>query len=114
MIALRALLAVFLLLNSMAMPPATAMHAAGGMASHAGHHQSMPAPDTMPAHHGHGSPAGDCCDGMGCDCGCAMSQAATPPTALPRTAWQAALPEFAFVVKSFDSSPLAAPFRPPA
>jgi hypothetical protein len=112
--ALRALLAVILLLNGTAMPAAAAIHAAAGAARHASHDQPGHAPGSAPGHHSSGAVGGDCCDGMGCDCGCAVSQAATPPVALPRTAWRAALPEFAFIVKSFDSSPLAAPFRPPA
>lgn len=111
---LRALIAVVLLLNGMAMPPATAMHAAGGAASHAGH--QAPAPDQAGSHdhHSSGMPDDNCCEDMSCDCGCAVPQAATLPVSLPRTSWRASLPDFTFVVKSFHSSPISAPFRPPA
>lgn len=111
---LRALLAVLLLLNGLAMPPAHAMHATGGMASHAGHHQSMPAPDSMPGHQGHGAPGGDCCTGVGCSCGCAVPHALVMPAVPLLPALHIPLPDFTFVVKSIDSSPLTAPFRPPA
>lgn len=113
-IVLRALFAVILLLNGLAMPPAHAMHATGGMASHAGHHSPMPAPESMPGHQGHGAPAGDCCNGMGCSCGCAVPHALILPVMSPLPVLLPAFPEFTFVVKSFDSDPLTAPFRPPA
>lgn len=113
-IVLRVLLAVALILNGMAVPPAVAMHAIAGAASHSGHHAPDTAPGQSHADHSAGMPGGDCCEGLGCDCGCTVPQAATLPITLPRTAWRVALPEFTFVVKSFHSSPLAAPFRPPA
>lgn len=111
---LRAVIAVVLLLNGMAMPPATAMHTAAGAASHAGH--QSPAPDQAGSHdhQSASTPDGNCCEDMSCDCGCAVPQAATLSMSLPRTSWRAPLPEFTFVVKSFHSSPPSAPFRPPA
>jgi hypothetical protein len=60
------------------------------------------------------SPAGDCCGGVSCECGCAVPQAASLPASLPRGVWATVLPEFTFLVKSFHSSPHNAPFRPPA
>jgi len=60
------------------------------------------------------SPAGDCCGGMSCDCGCAVPQVATLPAGLLRSVWATSLPEFTFAVKSFQSGPGNAPFRPPA
>jgi hypothetical protein len=61
-----------------------------------------------------GGHAADCCSQPACDCGCAVPQAMTAPASLPRTCWRTALPRFTFVVKSFNSSPLPALFRPPA
>ena len=118
MITFRALLALVLLLNSLAMPPAIALHVATGMASHAGH-AAHPAPaasgtDAPMAHHIGDMTGGDCCDTARCDCGCAAPHVLTLPVSQPGTAWRTALPGFAFVVKSFHSSPLPALFRPPA
>jgi hypothetical protein len=111
---LRVLVAIVLLLNGMAMPPATAMHMAAGAASHAGH--QSPAPDHAGSHDHQSSsmPDGNCCEDMSCDCGCAVPHAVTLTMSLPRTSWRAALSDFTFVVKSFHSSSLPAPFRPPA
>jgi hypothetical protein len=61
-----------------------------------------------------GGHASDCCSQAACDCGCAAPQAMTAPVSLSRTSWRTALPRFTVVVKSFNSSPLPAPFRPPA
>lgn len=116
MVALRAMLATALILNGMAMPPAAAMHGNGAVdtASHAGHHPPDSAPSDSHADHSAGLPGDDCCDGANCDCGCAVPQVGTPPVTVTRMALRAALLEFAFVMKTFHSSPLAAPFRPPA
>jgi hypothetical protein len=115
-IVLRALSAIALIVNGMAVPPATAMQATAmaGEASHASHHPEEPMPAASHADHSAGVPGGDCCEGPGCDCGCAVPQAVNLSIALPRAAWRAASSEFTFVVKSFHSSPHAAPFRPPA
>jgi len=59
-------------------------------------------------------PGGDCCEDMSCDCGCAAPPVATLPVSPLRVSWGTALPEFNFAVKSFHSSTLSAPFRPPA
>ena len=114
MIVLRALVAVLLILNGLVTQPAYAMHARDGMASHAAHHQSMPAPDTMPANHGHGGPPTDCCNGVGCNCGCAVPHTLSLPIVQLPPVGRAPLSEFTFIVKSFDSTPHATPFRPPA
>jgi hypothetical protein len=113
-ILIRALLAVALILNGMAVTPAVAMHAAPGVASHSDHHPQGPAPGDSHADHSSDVPGGDCCEGAACDCGCAVPQAASLPVMAPYATWQAALPEFAFAVKSFHSGPRATPFRPPA
>ena len=118
MIVARTLIAVLLLLNGLVMQPVAALHAPAGNASHAGH---MPdsassdfAGDVSHAQHSSGTVSDDCCESANCDCGCAAPHAATLPVAVQRTCWQAALPAFAFAVKSFHSDPLSAPFRPPA
>jgi hypothetical protein len=51
---------------------------------------------------------------MGCSCGCAVPHALVLPVIPLLPAWRPMLPEFAFVVKSFHSDTLTAPFRPPA
>lgn len=116
MIVLRSVLAVVLLLSGQVMQPATALHAAA--ASHAGHALDAayadPADSAPHAHHCTDMAIGDCCETTNCDCGCAAPHAPTLPVSPPRTNWRAALPEFAFVVKSFHSNTLPAPFRPPA
>lgn len=105
----RAWLAVLLLLNGLAMQPATATPVAAGSMSHAGH--GLDAPQV----HQHGdSSSADCCEISACDCGCAVPQAATPPVVAARAGWQAALTVFAHRAKSVHSSVLPAPFRPPA
>ncbi|HKY00161.1 MAG TPA: CopL family metal-binding regulatory protein [Steroidobacteraceae bacterium] len=118
MITFRALLAVVLLLNGLVMPPATALHAATGMASHTGHapHPALAdsGTDAPISHHAADMTGGDCCDAARCDCGCAASHVLTLPVSQPGTAWRTALPGFTFVVKSLPSSPLPALFRPPA
>ena len=120
MIVVRSLLAVLLFLNGLVMQPSAASHAATGMAAHTGHMpnaaygDSDSADDASHAHHSMGTTGDDCCDTATCDCGCAAPHAATLPVAVQRTSWQAALPLFAFSVKSFHSDPFAAPFRPPA
>ncbi len=114
MIVLRTLVAVVLLLNGMAMPPATAMHTAAGATSHAGHDSPAPARDGPHDHDAAGMADGDCCEDSSCDCGCAVPHAVSLAASLPRTSWRTTLPEFTFVVKSFHSSPRSAPFRPPA
>lgn len=118
MIVARTLIAVLLLLNGLVMQPAAALHAPAGTASHAGH---MPdsassdfAGDVSHAQHSTGTVDDNCCESANCDCGCAAPHAATLPVAAQRASWQAALPAFAFAVKSFHSDPLPAPFRPPA
>ena len=111
---LRALIAFVLLLNGLTMPPATAMHAAAGAASHAVHASPDPAPDASHHHESGPMAGGDCCENMSCDCGCAVPQAVTLVASLPHDFSRTTFPEFTFVVKSIHSSPLSAPFRPPA
>jgi len=113
-IQLRALTAVVLLLNDIAVPPATAMHTTAGATSHAGHDLPAPSQDGPHDHDAAGMAGGDCCEDMSCDCGCAVPNAVTVVSSLPRTSWRTTFAEFMFVVKSFHSSPLSAPFRPPA
>ena len=120
----RTLIAVMLLLNGLAVPPASATHVGAGEVSpsHDGHGPDPtpadPGPDGSHAHHStdvsNDMAGGDCCETVGCDCGCAAPHATTLPVSLPRGSWGLALPEFTFAVKSFHSSPIAAPFRPPA
>jgi hypothetical protein len=116
--AFRVLVAVVLLLNGLAMPPASALHAGAGSASHAGHTPDSAsaglAGDASHCHHSADMESSDCCEISTCDCGCAAPQAATLPLRVLRTSWQPALPIFSFKVKSCHSSPLPAPFRPPA
>ena len=111
---LRALIAFVLLLNGLTMPPATAMHATAASASHAGHVAPEPAQDAPHRHESGHTAGGDCCEDMSCDCGCAGPQAVTLVASLPHEFWRTTFPEFTFVVKSIHSSPLSAPFRPPA
>ena len=119
-IVVRSLMAVLLLLNGLVMQPSAASHAATGMAAHTGHVPNAAsaasdfADDASHAHHSMGTTGDDCCETATCDCGCAAPHAATLPVAVQRTSWQAALPSFAFSVKSFHSEPFPAPFRPPA
>jgi hypothetical protein len=82
--------------------------------AHAGHQPASPTQDDVHEHHSAPVTGGECCDDTGCDCGCAVPQVATSPGNQTRSDWPTALPEFAFVVKSFHSSPRNAPFRPPA
>jgi hypothetical protein len=112
----RASVVVLLVLNGAGTAPAAAIHApmAADEATHAGHHPAGPAVDAVHEHGDAPVSFGDCCDDTGCDCGCAVQQFATPPGNLARGDRAAWLPEFAFVVKSFHSSPRNAPYRPPA
>jgi len=116
MASLRALMVVLLVLNGASAAPAAAIHApmAGDEASHAGHHPDVPVRDAVHEHESAPMPGGDCCEDTSCDCGCAVPQVATSPGNLARSDWPTALSGFAFVVKSFLSSPRNAPFRPPA
>jgi hypothetical protein len=121
---IRVLIAVMLLLNGLAVPPASASHTSTGATSpsHDGHGQdSAPADPGPEGLHSHQSndvsndiAGGDCCEASGCDCGCAAPQATTLPVSLPRVSWRLAPSQFTFAVKSFHSSPLSTPFRPPA
>lgn len=121
---IRVLIAVMLLLNGLAVPPASATHVAEGATSpsHEGHgpHPTAAEPDSDESHAHHSSDVsndmtgGDCCEAPGCDCGCAAPHATTLPVSLPRLTWGVTLSEFTFAVKSFHSSPLSVPFRPPA
>ena len=121
---IRVLIAVMLLLNGLAVPPASASHVAMGTTSpsHDGHGQGSarvdPGPQGTHSHHSadvaNDMAGGDCCETPGCDCGCAAPQATTLPVSLPRVSWGMALSEFTFAVKSFHSSSISAPFRPPA
>jgi hypothetical protein len=117
-IALRALLAVVLLLNGLAVPPVGAAHAATGMASHAGHApDSAPAgssPDASHGEHADSVTGAGCCEVAACDCGCAAPQAMTLPVSLPRASWRTALFRSTFIATPLYSSPRPAPFRPPA
>jgi len=113
---LHALMVVLLVLNGANPAPAAAIHAsmAAEETSQAGHHRAGPASDAVHEHDSAPMPGGDCCADAGCDCGCAVPQVATSPANVLRSAWPTALPEFAFVAKSFHSGPHNAPFRPPA
>lgn len=111
---IRALIALALLLNGMAMPPATAMHMAAGAVSHAGHEAPVPDQAGSHDHQSTSMPDGNCCEDMSCDCGCTVPQTTSLSMSSPRTSWRAELPDFTFVVKSIHSSPHSAPFRPPA
>jgi hypothetical protein len=111
---LRALIAFVLLLNGLTMPPATAMHTAGGAASHTGHVSPEPAQDASHHHESGHIAGGNCCENTSCDCGCAVPQAVPLVALLPHDFSRTTFPEFTFIVKSFHSSPLSAPFRPPA
>jgi hypothetical protein len=114
----RALAAMLLLLNGLAVPPVAGAHGAAGAATdndHRSHH--LPSDSrTDPAHdrHSAGTPGGECCEAAFCDCGCASPQAATLPVLSPQASWHAASPRLRFAVKSFLSNPRSAPFRPPA
>jgi hypothetical protein len=121
---IRVLIAVMLLLSGLAVPPASASHVTTDATSpsHDGHGQDStpadPGPEGSHSHHStdvsNDMAGNDCCEIPGCDCGCAAPHAATLPVSLPRVSWGMALSEFAFAVKSFHSSPLSTPFRPPA
>jgi len=121
---IRVLIAVMLLLNGLAVPPASASHVTtdARSPSHDGHGQDStpedPGPEGSHSHHStelsYDMAGGDCCETSGCDCGCAAPQATTLPVSLPRVSWGMALSEFTFAVKSFQSNTLSAPFRPPA
>lgn len=121
---IRVLIAVMLLLNGFAVPPASASHIAEDATSpsHDGHGQRSTPADSGPngshAHHStdvsNDMAGGDCCETPGCDCGCAAPHATTLPVSLPRMSWGMTLSEFTFAVKSVHSSPISVPFRPPA
>jgi hypothetical protein len=107
---LRALLVLALMLNGTAMPPAAAMDDAPDAATHAGHHGMDDAPDEAPAD----KASGDCCDDIGCGCGCAGPQTVPLPVAGTLRAWDRAPAAFTFKVAPFSASLVTAPFRPPA
>jgi hypothetical protein len=109
----RVLLALALILNGMAMPPAVAMVGASSGPEHAGHH--MPeSPPGQPSTDDGGDQPGSCCDRMGCDCGCAGPQAVPFTAVVAPGAWDRA-PTLS-VLSSTPVLPnlIAAPFRPPA
>lgn len=107
---LRAMLVLAMMLNGTALPPAAATDNAPDIAAHAGYHGMDHPSDQAPA----GQPFSDCCDGMGCGCGCAGPQMVTPPVAAMLRAWDRATAVFASEVAPFSASLIAAPFRPPA
>jgi len=111
---LRALLALALMLNGTALPPAMAASDVLDAAAHAGHHGPGYLPDQAPAHDPDDSPASDCCDGMGCGCGCAGPQLVPLPVAATSRAWDGAPAVFILASAPFSASLIAAPFRPPA
>lgn len=110
----RALIAVVLLLNGMAVPPAMAMRMAADAAPHAGHEAPVTDQAGSHDHQSTSMPDGNCCEDMSCECGCTVPQTVSLFMSPPRTSWRATLPDFTFVVKSIHSSPHSAPFRPPA
>lgn len=104
---IRALFVLALMLNGAAPPPAAAMDDAPDAATHAGH-QGMDhqAPDDQPS--------GDCCDGTGCDCGCAGPQMVPLLVAATPRAWDKAPAVPTLEGVRFSASLIVAPFRPPA
>ena len=103
MIVGRALIAVVLLLNGLVIQPAAAFNASAPATGEASH-----------MHHAMGEAGDDCCETTACDCGCAISQAATLPVTMPRTSCQVAPPAFGLAARHFHTRPLSTPFRPPA
>lgn len=107
---LRALFVLALMLNGTVLPHASAMDDAPDAATEAGHHGMEHSSEQAPAD----KPIGDCCDGMGCGCGCAGPQTVPLPVAGTLRAWDRAPAAFTCKVAPFSSSPVTAPFRPPA
>ncbi|MEX2150150.1 MAG: hypothetical protein WD793_08035 [Steroidobacteraceae bacterium] len=107
---IRALLVLALMLNGAAPPSAATMDVAPDAATHAGHHGMDHPSDQAPAD----KPLGDCCDGMGCDCGCAGPHMVPVPVAATLRAWDRAPAVPTLEGVRFSPSLIVAPFRPPA
>ena len=109
----RVLLALALVLNGTAIPPAVAMDAPASDPAHAGHHMPGSQPDQSSSDDT-GNLPGSCCDGMGCDCGCAGPQA-VPFTAIATPgAWDRVPGLSVLSGTPILANLIAAPFRPPA
>ena len=111
---LRALLALALMLNGTALPPAAATGTPPNHATHAHQHVPNGLPDQAPAGDLAPGPATDCCDGKACDCGCTAPQAGPLRRAATSRAWTAVPVRPATVNAPYASSLISTPFRPPA
>lgn len=109
----RVLLALALILNGTAMPPAAAMAAASDAADHSGHHMPNP-PAGQAATDESGELPGSCCYGIGCDCGCAGPHAVPLAAGAAPGAWNATPAASGFSSALLLPDLIAAPFRPPA
>jgi hypothetical protein len=109
----RVFLALALILNGTAMPPAVAMDPVSSDPAHAGHHLPGSTPG-QPSTDDAGDLPGSCCDRMGCDCGCAGPQAVPFTAVAAPGAWDRApalsVPSSTRLLPNL----IAAPFRPPA